>query len=153
MKILFLFLALSISPFPGNAQEKEDDILGRWMSIQNNFMVEVYKSGNEFRAIIVWFDDSDDPSRPMNDRRDIENPDKELRTQKILGSDVLKELTYSPKNKVWRNGFVYDATSGRTWNANAWIMKDGRLKVRGYWHFQFLGQNLFFKRVAPANNP
>ena len=129
------------------AQTAGDDILGAWMSVQNNVMVEVFKVGKEFKARIIWFDDTDDPSRPMHDRRDIENPDKSLRNQKILGSIVLRGLRYYPRNKVWKNGYVYDATSGRTWNASAWLMKNGRLKVRGYWHFQFLGQNMYFKRV------
>lgn len=147
MKILFLFLLFNSNQRLVYAQNNSDDIVGRWMSVQNNFMVEVYKYGQEYRAKIVWFDDSDDPSRPMDERLDIENPDKNLRSQRILGSNVLKELVYNHKNKVWKNGYVYDATSGRTWNASVWLLDNGTLKVRGYWHFQFLGQNLFFKRV------
>ncbi|MEO6136792.1 MAG: DUF2147 domain-containing protein [Ginsengibacter sp.] len=147
MKTLFLFLLLISCQCLVYAQNNADEILGKWMSVQNNCMVDVYKNGQEYRAKIIWFDDSDDPSRPMNERLDIENPDKKLRSQKILGSNVLKELIYNYKNKVWKNGYVYDATSGRTWNASVWLLADGTLKVRGYWHFQFLGQNLFFKRV------
>ena len=147
MKLLFLLLLFISSQCFVNAQNTADDIVGRWLSVQNNFMVEVYNYGQEYRAKIVWFDDSDDPSRPMNERLDIENPDKKLRGQKILGSNVLKQLVYNRKSKVWKNGYVYDATSGRTWNASVWLLENGRLKVRGYWHFQFLGQNLFFKRV------
>ncbi|WP_394767414.1 hypothetical protein [Ferruginibacter sp.] len=39
-------------------------------SEDNNLDMEVYNSGNEYRAKIVWFDDSDDKSRPMAERCD-----------------------------------------------------------------------------------
>lgn len=147
MKILFFTFLLSIATLYVGAQNPAEAILGKWMSEENNCEVDILKNGNEFYAIIIWFDDTDDPSRPMNERRDIKNPDKSLRNHKIIGSRVLQGLVYNNKKKGWEDGFVYDATSGRTWNANVWLMDNGNLKVRGFWHFQWLGRNLFFKRV------
>lgn len=146
MKFIFLPFLLITSVYTLKAQHHPDDITGRWMSIRNNFEVEIFRSGNEFRARIIWFDDSDDKSRPMNERLDIKNPDKARRSQKILGMNVLHGLFYNAKKNVWEGGRIYDATSGKTWNASVWLI-DGQLKVRGFWHFQFLGQNLFFYKV------
>jgi uncharacterized protein (DUF2147 family) len=146
MKLLFITLLIAAA-YSVKAQQNANAILGRWMCTQNNFEVEIYNVGKEFKAKIIWFDDSDDRSRPMNDRLDIKNPDKALRSQKILGMDVLHGLVYKPKRNVWDEGRIYDATSGRTWNASVWLLKNGNLKVRGFWHFQFLGQNLYFYKV------
>ena len=151
MKFFILVFQLFASSFNLTAQQNADDIIGKWMSVKNNFEVEIFRTGNEFRAKIIWFDDTDDLTKPMNERRDEKNPNRALRNQKILGMEVLRGLVYNKKNAVWENGKIYDATSGRTWSANVRIMKNGNLKVRGYWHFQFLGQNLFFK-ITPNFN-
>jgi uncharacterized protein (DUF2147 family) len=147
LKFFILLFQLLISSFSLTAQQNAGDIIGRWMSVKNNFEVEIFRTGNEFRAKIIWFDDTDDTTKPMNERRDEKNPNRALRNQKILGMQVMHGLVYNKKNKVWNDGRIYDATSGRTWNASVWILKNGNLKVRGFWHFQFLGQNLFFKRI------
>ncbi|HEY9343127.1 MAG TPA: DUF2147 domain-containing protein [Hanamia sp.] len=147
MKFFILAFQLLASSFNLTPQQNADDIIGRWMSLKNNFEVEIFRTGNEFKAKIIWFDDTDDTTRPMNERRDEKNPNRALRNQKILGMQVMHGLVYNKKNAVWENGKIYDATSGRTWSATLRIMKNRYLKVRGYWHFQFLGQNLFFKRV------
>ena len=83
----------------------------------------------------------------MNERRDTKNPDKTLRTQKIIGMEVMHGLMYNIKEDEWQDGRIYDASSGKDWNAKAWLTKDGCLKVRGFWHFEFLGQNMCFKKV------
>ncbi|MDQ2720404.1 MAG: DUF2147 domain-containing protein [Bacteroidota bacterium] len=145
--LIFSFLLIQ-SVFSSALQNRADAIIGRWMSEDNNLEVEVYRTGDEFAAKVTWFDDSDDKSSPMNERLDKENPDKALRSQKILGMNVLKGLFYNAKKDVWENGKIYDATSGRTWNASVWLEEDGGLKVRGFWHFQFLGKSLYFKKVA-----
>jgi uncharacterized protein (DUF2147 family) len=61
--------------------------------------------------------------------------------------DVLTGLVYQPATDSWENGMVYDAKHGREWNAAAYINKHGELKVRGYWHFKFIGRTLTFYRV------
>jgi uncharacterized protein (DUF2147 family) len=148
MKYLILSFLFISTVFNVKAQPIADSIIGRWMCTQNNFEVEIFRTGNEFKAKIIWFDDSDDKSRPMNERLDIKNSNKAMRSHKILGMEVMHGLFYNAKKEVWEDGKIYDATSGRTWNANVRLeKKDGQLKVRGYWHFQFLGQNLYFYRV------
>lgn len=146
-----IFLALLIIPilsFKNVTIVNADAITGRWMASEdNNLEVEVYKTGNEYRAKIVWFDDSDDKSRPMAERCDTKNPDKNLRTRKIIGLEVMQGLVYNTDDDEWQGGRIYDASTGKDWNAKAWINKDGCLKVRGFWQLEFLGQNMCFKKV------
>lgn len=145
--LLYLTIIIITSAFNVPTANSSSDITGRWMDADNNLEVEIFKTGNEFRARVIWFDDSDDKSQPMNVRCDTKNADKKLRTRKIIGLEVMRGLTYNVNNNSWEGGRIYDSSSGKNWDVNAWIMKDGILKVRGYWHFLFLGQNIFFKRV------
>jgi len=146
--ILLILLLIPICSFKNAPIINSDKIVGEWMSTEdNNLKVEVYKTGNEYRAKIVWFDDSDDKSRPMAERCDTKNPDKTLRTRKIIGLQVMQGLVYNADDDEWQGGQIYDASSGKQWNAKAWLTTDGCLKVRGYWHLEFMGQNMCFKKV------
>jgi uncharacterized protein (DUF2147 family) len=129
------------------AQNKQDAIVGKWMSIKGNLLVEVYKLNHDFKAKVVWFDDRDDKSKPYNTRMDEKNPDNSLRKRRILGMDVLHGLVYNSEDDRWENGRIYDAKSGKTWDASVWITSDRLLKVRGFWHFEFLGETMQFRRV------
>lgn len=122
-----------------------DRICGKWISTDKNLIVEVYKAGDRFKAKIVWF--YDDPGKPMNEWRDTKNPDPSLRTRRILGMNVVDGLKYDAGNDSWEGGTIYDAKSGKEWDAAAYINKQGLLKVKGYWHFKLLGRTMTFKRT------
>ena len=145
MKYLFFFVCITFAK--SYAQTNADYITGKWMSTDNNLEVEIFKTGSEYKATVVWFDDTDNKNNPMNTRCDTKNPDKSLRTRKIIGMEVMHGLVYNKDDEEWQDGRIYDASSGKDWNAKAWITKDGCLKVRGFWHFEIFGQNMSFKRV------
>jgi uncharacterized protein (DUF2147 family) len=128
-------------------QSNSDAIIGRWMSLENNLEVEIFKTANVYNARVIWIDDSDDKSRPMNVRCDKNNPNEKLRKRKIIGLVVMYGLTYDPEQNEWNNGKIYDPASGKEWNAKAWLTKDGVLKVRGYWNFEFIGKWISFKKT------
>lgn len=125
-----------------------DLICGKWMIVQKNLTVEIYREGREFKAKIIWFNDSDDKSRPMATRLDLDNPDPKLRTQTILGSSILQKLVYVPASNSWEHGIIYDALHGHHWDSAAYINEKGELKVTGYWHFKFIGKTLTFTRIT-----
>ncbi|MBS1495370.1 MAG: DUF2147 domain-containing protein [Bacteroidetes bacterium] len=129
------------------AQNREDAITGKWMSSENNLEVEVYKVNTEFKARVIWFDDSDDKSKPMNERLDEKNSNKALRSRKIIGMEALRNLKYNTDDDEWQDGVIYDSSTGKEWNAKAWLTDKGLLKVRGYWHFSIFGQNMTFIKV------
>ncbi len=142
---LFLICSAIIS---SNAQNNpEDAIVGKWMAVQNNLKVEVYKQNNSFRAKILWFNDNDDKNSPMESRLDDKNPDKAFRSRKCIGMDVLRDLCYNTEDKEWQGGKVYVAKNGKEWDSVAWMTEEKLLKVKGYWLFKFLCQTLTFKRV------
>ena len=146
-KIIAIPLMLMTLITMAAAQHNASSIIGRWMNADNNLEVEIFKVGDEYRARVVWFDDTDDKSNPMYQRCDKKNPDKGLRNRKLIGLEVMHGLVYNSGEDEWQEGKIYDASSGKDWNAKAWLTEDGCLKVRGFWHLEFLGQNICFKRV------
>ena len=150
MKNLF-FLSLIMITFVQKSfsQNNSDQIVGRWMSLENNLEVEIYKVGYSYSGKIIWIDDSDDKSRPMNTRFDFRNPDETLHQRKIIGLVVMHGLIYNNEINAWENGKIYDPHSGKYWNAKASFQKSGLLEVRGYWGFQLLGKDLLFRQILP----
>ncbi|MEO5910552.1 MAG: DUF2147 domain-containing protein [Pelobium sp.] len=145
--IIFFFITM---PFLANAVQpnaEDDKIIGKWMSTEKNVMVDVYKVGDEFKAKVIWFDDTDDPSRPMKSRLDSNNPKHELKKRKILGMDVLKGLKYNSDKNRWENGVIYDANSGRHWSSIVYFNDEGQLEVKGYWKFEFICETVKFDKA------
>ena len=133
-----------------HAQNKEDTILGKWESTEKNLIVEVYKQDGDFKAKILWFYDPDDTITPIEQRLDIKNPDNQLRDRKIIGMDILAGLMYNPKQNKWTGGKIYDSSSGKTWEATAWLTGPGALRVRGFYLVRWFGRTLNFIKL-PAN--
>ena len=109
--------------------------------------MNVYKENNIYKAKVLWFDDTDDKTKPMERRLDEKNHNKQLRNRKVLGLDVLRNLQYDPIHNEWTGGKIYDCSSGREWDANISLTKDGMLKVRGFWHLEIFGKTVYFKRI------
>lgn len=147
MKIIFEILLLSLISLNSTAQGNPDIILGKWMTIEGNLKVEVYKQNKDFKAKVIWFKDTDDKSRPMNERRDEKNPDKALRSRKWIGMEVLRNLRYYPYEDEWEDGKIYDSNTGKEWSSVVWMTKGNLLKVKGYWLFKFISQTKTFKRI------
>ncbi|MEO6000615.1 MAG: DUF2147 domain-containing protein [Chitinophagaceae bacterium] len=145
-KIAMISLMLFFHAPLSNAQTR-NDIVGTWMSSQRNVMVKIYTDSSFFKGKVIWFDDSDNKSLPMNVRKDIKNPNKNLRLRKIIGIDVLRGLRYNAKCKCWQDGKIYDVQTGRTWNASITLENINKVKVRGFWHYEFIGKSMIFRRV------
>ncbi|MEO9020794.1 MAG: DUF2147 domain-containing protein [Ginsengibacter sp.] len=151
IKLLFLsvvMIAIAPKSYP---QNNPDQIIGCWMSTENNLEVEIFKTGNNYKARVVWFDDSDDKARPMNTRCDWKNPDENSRTRKIIGMEVMHGLVYKEEYNDWEDGRIYDPHNGKDWNAKACFTNTGLLKVRGYWGLPLLGKDIFFKKILAMN--
>ncbi len=128
-----------------NQPNKEDAIIGKWITIEKNVEIEVYKKDNKFRAKILWFK-IEDTTRPMNTRMDEKNPNPSLRTRKWLGMEILRNLKYNAEDDEWQDGIIYEPRHGREWDSIAWINNAGLLKVKGYWVFKWISQTLTFEK-------
>lgn len=146
--ILLTAIIISMTSFKKKAGNNADRIIGKWVAAkERNLIVSVSRTGDEFKAAIVWFDNSDDKTRPMSTRCDIKNHNENMRGRKVIGLEVLRGLTYNEKEHEWQNGHIYDPSSGNEYNAKAWLTQDGHLEVRGYWHFEVFGQTILFVKA------
>ncbi len=125
---------------------KEDAIVGKWITVEKSLEVEVYKQNNSFKAKIIWFK-VQDTTRPLGTRTDEKNPNPALRSRKWLGLDILSKLKYNADDDEWQDGIIYDPKHGREWDSVAWIDDSGLLKVKGYWEFKWISQTLTFEKV------
>jgi uncharacterized protein (DUF2147 family) len=143
--VCFLITVFTVFDTYGQAEKAQARICGKWESTERNLRIQVYMQNNQFKANIIWFKDTE--GKPMDYWTDVHNPDPALRNRKILGMSVLSGLKYDPDKNTWEDGMVYDSKHGRDWNASANIDKNGILKVRGYWHFKFIGRTMDFVRI------
>ncbi|WP_428328942.1 DUF2147 domain-containing protein [Mucilaginibacter sp.] len=153
MKYLFCFFVLIlITTVNSNGQVKQPSelICGRWESTEKNLIVQVYMEDGKFRAKILWYNDTE--GKPMDYWTDERNPNPALRSRKILGLSVLTNLTYHPETNSWEDGVIYDSKHGREWNSSAYLDKKGELKVKGYWHFKFIGKTMTFTRITAGES-
>ena len=102
MRVISLALLLTMAFGFTNKNGNSDAIAGKWMSAENNLEVEVYRAGDSYKARVVWFDDTDNKGRPMDVRQDTKNPDKTLRSRKIIGLIVMYGLTYNADDEEWQ---------------------------------------------------
>jgi len=141
----FLLNLFTVCYTNGQPVDGHDRICGKWESVEKSLIIQVYMEGGAFKAKITWYSDTE--GKPMDYWTDRRNPNPALRNRKILGMEVLRGLQYNPDNNSWENGMVYDSKHGREWNASATIDKNGQLRVRGYWHFKFIGRTMTFYRL------
>lgn len=127
-------------------QNNQNAILGRWITQKGDCIVEVYKQLNQFKAKVVWVNDKGSKTSAA-EWVDEKNPNKALRSRKIIGIEVLRNLKYNADDNEWQDGLIYDATSGKEWDSVVWLTKDNLLKVKGYFLVKFLSETHTFKRV------
>jgi len=143
--VCFLFILFSCFCAKGQTIIPQEKVCGKWESTDKTLIIQVYMEDHEFKAKIVWFSDTE--GKPMSYWTDRNNPNPALRSRKILGLGVLSGLKYHANTNTWEDGIVYDSKNGREWNASAYIDKTGELRVRGYWHFKFIGRTMEFVRM------
>ena len=143
--VCFLLTLFTVFYTNGQPSDGHERICGKWESVEKSIIIEVYMAGSDFRAKLIWYSDTE--GKPLDYWTDRRNPNPVLRSRKLLGMEVLSGLQYDPDNHSWENGMVYDSKHGREWNASANIDKNGQLRVRGYWHFKFIGRTMTFFRV------
>ena len=102
------------------------DVVGKWKLEDGTAIVEVYKSGDAYNGKIVWLEKPTeaDGSPAVDDN----NPDKALRSRKLIGLNMLSGL--KKNGGEYTGGTIYDPGNGKTYNCSMKVEGD-ILKVRG----------------------
>jgi len=102
------------------------DVTGKWKIEDGTAIVEVYRQGNVFNGKIVWLKDPyEADGTPAVDSN---NPDKSLRSRKIIGLNMLSGL--KAVKGEYSGGKIYDPGNGKTYNCSMKV-EGNVLKVRG----------------------
>ncbi len=101
MKKIILLLVV-FSAYNSYAQNNADAIIGKWLKIPNkDLIIEVYKTGNEYKGKITWAKDD--------------------YKKKPAGFIILEKLEYNSRNRRWEKGKIHSPNSGNTYNATVKI--------------------------------
>ena len=123
MKKIIFSIIFIMMPF---AAAFAQDVIGKWKLDDGTAIVEVYKEGNAYNGKIVWLEKltEADGSAVV----DSNNPDKNLRSRKLMGLNMLSGLTKN--GSEYTGGKIYDPGNGKTYNCSMKVEGDV-LKVRG----------------------
>ncbi|MEP3224915.1 MAG: DUF2147 domain-containing protein [Parasphingorhabdus sp.] len=102
-----------------------EPITGNWVTEDKDAIIKIGKCGNTICGRIHKF-----LVAPPNglDQKDINNPNKKLRSRKLLGIAILSG--FRPDGKIWR-GKVYDPKSGKTYRSEVKLLSPTKLKMKG----------------------
>ena len=123
MKKFILTLAMLVMPL---AAAFAQDVIGKWKLEDGTAIVEVYKQGDAYNGKIVWLQDPNEPDgSPVVDKN---NPDKSLRSRKLIGLNMLSNL--KKNGGEYNGGSIYDPGNGKTYNCSMKV-EGNVLHVRG----------------------
>jgi uncharacterized protein (DUF2147 family) len=84
---------------------------------------------------------------------DAKNPNVALRSRPQCGLQILSGFSPTKKSNVWKGGEIYNPKSGKTYQSNIQIAKDGTLKIRGYVGISLFGKTLRWERAKEKLKP
>lgn len=123
MKKIFIGMILMLAPVVASLAQ---DVVGKWKLEDGTAIVEVYKEGDAFNGRIVWLEDPTEPDGTP--AKDLNNPDKNLRSRELIGLNMLSGL--KKNGGEYSGGSIYDPGNGKTYNCSMKVEGDV-LKVRG----------------------
>ncbi len=115
-----------------------DAIIGKYMSENNEGMVEISKRDSKYYGKLVWNKNAD--------KLDINNPDKTQHTILIRGKELLKDFGYDGSG-LWHNGTIYDPKNGKTYSCKITRDEKGNLNVRGFIGISLIGRTTYWIKV------
>jgi uncharacterized protein (DUF2147 family) len=137
-------LALLFVSSLGMAQYAADDILGTWLTSGDDpAKICITKVNGKYTGKIIWLKY---PTNEKGAKKDINNPNETLKTQKIVGLVIMKNFTFKSGNS-WTNGTIYDPENGSTYSCNISLKDKNTLEVRGYVGISLFGRTETWKRV------
>jgi uncharacterized protein (DUF2147 family) len=110
-----------------------DRILGVYKAVKDGAVskVRISKIGdNAYKAQIFWLENDKNPDGSL--RTDLKNPDPAKRKTPANQIVLIQSVSYDSKEGVWKDGNIYDPTSGKVYKTVVDFTDEKTLRVRGY---------------------
>jgi uncharacterized protein (DUF2147 family) len=110
-----------------------DRILGVYKAVKDGAVskVRISKIGdNAYKAQIFWLEKDKNPDGSL--RTDLKNPDPAKRKTPANQIVLIQSVSYDSKEGVWKDGNIYDPTSGKVYKTVVDFTDEKTLRVRGY---------------------
>ncbi len=118
--VLFVFTTASAAP-----AEKPDKIIGNWL-LPDNLEIEIFEKGGKYFGKIT-----DVYGFNGGQERDIHNPDKSKRNDRLIGKIIISGLEYDQKSGEWINGTIYAPQKGLTLDLTIIKINGKTLEAKG----------------------
>ena len=125
-------IALSVSVASAST-EGGDRILGVYKAVKDGAVskVRISKIGdNAYKAQLFWLEKDKNPDGSL--RTDLKNPDPAKRKTPANQTVLIQSVSYDSKEGVWKDGNIYDPTSGKVYKTVVDFTDEKTLRVRGY---------------------
>ena len=148
-KFLFALLALVAFVAPVSSQnlnDNGDNIVGEYLTDRGGSKSKVRVTRNDngtYTAQVFWVENALDKNG--NKRKDVKNPDKNLRNVDIDNVILVDGLKYDAQDKKWGGTKIYDPTKGLKVNVSAEFIEPTKLKLRGT--IMGVGVTLYWKKL------
>ena len=139
-------LLVSIPTFAQGINDKADNIIGEYLTDRggNKSKVRVTKNTDgTYSAQVFWVEKPYDANGKK--RKDVKNPDKNLRNVDIDQVIIVKGLKYNQAEKTWGDAKIYDPTKGIRVNVTGEFESKDKLKLRGT--VFGIGTTLYWTRI------
>lgn len=150
MKNFLWMILCAFMAVPAMAQglnDKGDNILGEYLTDRGGHKSKVRITKNEdgsYNAQVFWVENALDENG--NKRKDVKNPDKNLRNVDVDQIILVKGLKYIAEDKEWGDAKIYDPTMGIRVNVTAEFVEANKLKLRG--SIFGIGTTLYWNRIV-----
>ena len=157
---LVLFLGMVVCPSIATAESDADGFTGYWYTEKQSSIIHITKAEKGYNGKIVWLKEPNYAEGKENAGKpkvDSENPDKDKRSQTIVGLSIMSKFEYNEDTKKWTGGLIYDPESGKNYKCEAKVEPNPedttqeRLNVRGYIGIPRFGRSTLWTPAPEAD--
>lgn len=113
------------------AQNKSDEVLGQWLTSDNNAKIEIYKTADKYFGKIIWIEPSPKALAGGHGHKNAK-PVK-------VGQIILNDFVFNGSD-TWKDGTIYDPNNDETYSCYLILERKNKLKIRGYIGFSIFGR-------------
>ncbi|MBY8977008.1 DUF2147 domain-containing protein [Rhodobacteraceae bacterium NNCM2] len=147
MKKTTVTAAIAFILLAATAHAKGPAPYGMWLTENKRAIVEIAPCSENACGRIVWMANAYEADGTP--KRDVNNPDKTLRTQPLCGLTLVGDLTPDEKNAEMF-GYIYNPRDGKKYDARISSLAPDKIEMRGYLGLVAFGKSETWTRV---NNP